>query len=193
MCPNLPYPQPGVTKMAEEKLEVWLRGPLGGVPDELQPIAHSLLQTLEEVTALVQDLPDDLLWTRPGGVASAGFHLRHMAGVIDRLFTYARGDQLDEHQRLALRAEQETPAGPVTAAELLTALEIQIDGAMQVLRSTSPEVLSEKRGVGRKGLPSTVRGLYFHVAEHLQRHLGQLLVTVRVQRANREGGAPGQG
>lgn len=175
--------------MAEEKLEVWLRGPLGGVPEPLQPVAHSLLQTLEEVRKVVKDLPDEILWTRPGGVASAGFHLRHMAGVIDRLFTYARGDQLDEHQRRVLASEQEAPGGPVSAAELLTALEIQVDGAMQILRRTPEAMLAEPRAVGRKALPSTVRGLYFHAAEHLQRHLGQLLVTVRVQQASGDGGA----
>lgn len=173
--------------MAEAKVEVWLRGPLEGVPAGLQPVTHSLLQTLEEVRELVKELPDELLWTRPGGVASAGFHLRHMAGVIDRLFTYARGEQLDEHQLRVLRAETQTPDTPVTAAELLAGLELQIEGAIQVLRSTSEEALSEPREVGGKRLPSTVRGLYFHAAEHTQRHLGQLLVTVRVQTS---GGSP---
>ena len=34
--------------------------------------------------------------------------------------------------------------------------------------------------VGRAQLPSTVLGLFVHAAEHTQRHVGQLLVTVRV-------------
>ena len=38
--------------------------------------------------------PPSLLWTRPAGLASVGFHLQHIAGVIDRLFTYARGEAL---------------------------------------------------------------------------------------------------
>ena len=38
----------------------------------------------------------------------------------------------------------------------------------------------EVREVGRDRIPSTVGGLIFHAAEHTQRHLGQLLVTVRV-------------
>ena len=31
------------------------------------------------------------IWTRPAGAASIGFHIRHAAGSLDRLFTYARG------------------------------------------------------------------------------------------------------
>jgi len=34
--------------------------------------------------------------------------------------------------------------------------------------------------VGRARIPSTVLGLLFHAAEHIQRHNGQLLVTVKV-------------
>lgn len=171
--------------MVEGKLEHWLRGPVEGVPEQLQPVAHALLQALEEVKALGTDLPEHLLWTRPGGVAAAGFHLRHMSGVIDRLFTYARGEQLDEHQLRVVRAESEAPETPVTAAELVSAFELQVEGAIEALRRTDEAILSEPRGVGRKRVPSTVRGLLFHAAEHVQRHLGQLLVTVRVQQQER--------
>lgn len=171
--------------MADEKLEFWLRGPIDGVPDQLQPVAHALLQALEEVRELAPSIPDELLWTRPKGVASAGFHLRHMSGVIDRLFTYARGDQLDEHQRMVLRAEAEPPERPVSAADLVGAFELQVDGALASLRQLDEPGLSDPRGVGRQNVPSTVRGLLFHAAEHVQRHLGQLLVTVRVQGADR--------
>lgn len=168
--------------MAEQLPEVWLRGPIAGVPDQLQPVAHALVQAKEEVRALAADLPGDLLWERPGGVASAGFHLRHMAGVIDRLFTYARDAQLDEHQRIALRAEPATPEQSVTVEALVVAFELQVDGAIRMLREIDEAHLSDVRAVGRQRLPSTVRGLLFHAAEHVQRHLGQLLVTVRIQR-----------
>lgn len=171
--------------MPEKLPEVWLRGPIAGVPDELQPVAHALLQALEEVRELASELPGDLLWSRPGGLASAGFHLRHMGGVIDRLFTYARGAPLDDHQRLALKAESTPPDAPVTAADLIAAFELQVTGAIGLMREMDPATLSEARAVGRMRLPSTVRGLIFHAAEHVQRHLGQLLVTIRVQEAER--------
>lgn len=168
--------------MAEKKLEAWLSGPVEGVPDELQPVAHALLQALEDVREVTAEMSAEILWTRPGGVAAAGFHLRHMAGVIDRLFTYARGEQLDEHQLLVLRGESLPPETPITPAELVSGLELQVEGAIESLRHVDPATLSERRGVGRKQLPSTVRGLLFHAAEHVQRHVGQLIVTVRVQR-----------
>src|SRR5262249_59412189 len=85
--------------------EVWLRGPLPDMPPLLQPVAHALLQAREEVVAEMAGFPEELLWERPGGVASVGFHLQHLAGVLDRLFTYAQGRALNETQAQALAAE----------------------------------------------------------------------------------------
>lgn len=161
--------------------EVWLRGPVDGVPPLLQPVAHALLQAREEVEALVQACPDEILWARPGGVASAGFHLQHLSGVLDRLFTYARGEALSEAQRESLAAEGTPPTSGGTARELAAAFSAQVDRALEQLRSTRENTLTDARAVGRLGLPSTVLGLLFHAAEHTQRHVGQLLVTVRVQ------------
>lgn len=74
--------------------EVWLRGPVTGIPSFLQPVAHALLQAREEVEALMMGYPEEHLWDRPAGMASVGFHLQHIAGVVNRLFTYARGNPL---------------------------------------------------------------------------------------------------
>ena len=84
--------------MSESRPEVWLRGPLPDCIDELQPVAHSLLQVREEIEAVVA-LPPEKLWARPGGAASIGFHLKHLAGSLDRLLTYASGKQLSAAQR----------------------------------------------------------------------------------------------
>jgi uncharacterized damage-inducible protein DinB len=107
--------------------------------------------------------------------------------VIDRLFTYARGASLDEHQRRTLQAESAIPETPVTVEDLVIAFELQVDGAVESLRKTDDSTLSQTRTVGRLALPSTVRGLLYHAAEHVQRHLGQLLVTIRVQNSKRAG------
>ena len=160
--------------------EVWLRGPIDGVPDVLQPVAHALLQVKEESRHLLQNFPDDLLWTRPAGLASVGFHLQHMSGVVDRLFTYARGDSLTPDQLQALAREGHNPATGGGIAALLDAFDAQVDRALAQLRAMPPAALTEPRAVGRKQLPSTVLGLLFHAAEHVQRHTGQLLVTARV-------------
>ena len=162
--------------------EAWLRGPVEGVPAELQPVAHALLQAREDVREALKNFPAELLWTRPGGVASVGFHLQHMAGVVDRLFTYGRGETLTDEQRTALEREGEPPHRAASADELLAALDRRIEEAVRHLRATDSNALNEVRHVGRKQLPSTMRGLLFHAAEHVQRHVGQLLVTARVQR-----------
>ena len=164
--------------MAE--LEVWLRGPLSDVPPLLQPVAHALMQADEEVTALLGGFPDRLLWARPGGVASVGFHLHHLTGVLDRLLTYAAGRALSEQQLEALEREEH---GGGSVRELVGAFQAQVETTLQVLRETDKKVLLEPRGVGRAQLPSTVLGLLVHAAEHTQRHVGQLLVTVRVLQA----------
>lgn len=170
--------------MSESLPEVWLRGSVEGVPALLQPVAHALMQAREEVEALMEGVPEDILWTRPGGVASAGFHLQHLTGVVDRLFTYARGESLSPAQREALAAEG-SPTSDGGAGALVEAFRRQVDRALAQLRATDPSTLTEARGVGRRQLPSTVLGLLFHAAEHTQRHVGQLLVTVRVQLAER--------
>jgi uncharacterized damage-inducible protein DinB len=167
--------------MSDALPEVWLRGPIDGVPPLLQPVAHSLLQSREEVAAITRGFPEELLWERPGGVASVGFHLQHLTGVIDRLLAYARGESLTDTQRSALAAEGQPGETALPLAELLSAFNHQVDLALEQLRDTKEANLPELREVGRAKLPSTVLGLLFHAAEHSQRHLGQLLVTVRVQ------------
>ena len=160
--------------------EVWLRGPIDGIHALLQPVAHSVLQMREEVTALGSSLPEHILWTKPAGVASAGFHLKHIAGVLDRLSTYAQGNALNDEQRAHLRAESEAVEGE-TVQSLVRDLHDRVDQFIELLRTFDEPQLTNAREVGRAKLPSTVLGLLFHAAEHSQRHLGQLLVTVRVQ------------
>ncbi|HEY0779460.1 MAG TPA: DinB family protein [Gemmatirosa sp.] len=162
--------------------EVWLRGPLPDVAPVLQPVAHALRQAREEVDALVVGFPDARLWARPAGVASVGFHLRHLAGVLDRLTTYARGESLSPGQLAALAAEEE-PDATRTAADLAAAFAAAVQRALAQLRATDPASVFEPRAVGRARLPSTVLGLLVHAAEHTMRHVGQLTVTARVVRA----------
>jgi uncharacterized damage-inducible protein DinB len=167
-------------------VEAWLRGPVPGVPAPLQPVAHAIVQARDEVRSAMADFPTALLWERPAGVASVGFHLQHLSGVLDRLLTYARDEPLSDAQRLALAAEGDASApdaASLTAASLVAAFEAQVERALAQLRATDPARLTDARGVGRARLPSTVLGLLVHAAEHTSRHLGQLLVTTRVVRA----------
>jgi uncharacterized damage-inducible protein DinB len=164
------------------KTEVWLRGPLKGIPALLQPVAHALLQAREEINELMTDFPDVLLCEKPAGMASPGFHLEHMAGVLDRLYTYARGEQLNQQQLDYLAAEGKNV--DIKVDELLAHFNRQVDIAIKQLSETDEATLTEFRGVGRAKLPSTVIGLLVHSAEHTMRHVGQLLVTTMVLLAN---------
>ncbi len=161
--------------------EVWLRGPLPDMPALLQPVAHALLQARDEINGAMTDFPDTLLWQRPAGVASVGFHLQHLTGVLDRLLTYAQSESLTSDQLSYLQAEGK-PCN-VSVAELVSQFSIQVDQTLAQLRTTPEASLTEFRGVGRAGLPSTVIGLLVHAAEHTTRHVGQLLVTARIVRS----------
>lgn len=165
--------------MATNLPEVWLRGPIDGISPLLQPVAHALLQAREEVNNLIIEFPTTALWTKPAGMASVGFHLQHLVGVLDRLFTYARGEMLSTAQLTYLKAEG-NPAENITLQTLIENFNNQVDFAIKQLQTTDAEALIEFRGVGRQQLPSTVQGLLFHAAEHTMRHLGQLLVTVKI-------------
>ena len=164
--------------------EVWLRGTVvPGVSALLQPVAHSLLQCREEVTAALAGLTPEQIWRRPGGAASIGFHARHAAGSLDRLLTYARAEPLSAAQLAAFKREADADAGPDAAARLTAEFDAAVNRGLDQLRVTADASLTEPRTVGRAGLPSTVIGLLFHAAEHTQRHAGQLMTTVRIVRA----------
>lgn len=160
--------------------EVWLRGPVPGIPPLLQPVAHSLLQCREELDQHVTSLSPEQIWARPAGAASVGFHVRHAAGSLDRLFTYARGEPLSAAQKSAFAAEGQPDLAADVGARLLAAFGETVERALEQLKRTSDAALVEPRGVGRAQLPSTVLGLLFHAAEHTQRHVGQAVTTVKV-------------
>ena len=159
--------------------EVWLRGPVEGVPPLLQPVAHGLIQCREEMAAILADLTSEQIWTAPAGAASIGFHVRHAAGSLDRLFTYARGEPLSAAQRAELAAEAQPDLAPNAGARLAASFGEAVDRALAQLRATDPGKLLDARGVGRAQLPSTVLGLLFHAAEHTQRHAGQAVTTAK--------------
>jgi uncharacterized damage-inducible protein DinB len=160
--------------------EVWLRGPVAGYAPGLQPVVHSLKQALEDADREVAAATAEEIWSAPGGATSAGFHLLHMANALDRLMTYARGEALSPEQRRT--AAGETEAGPLPTEELILQVRNAIEAALEQLKTTPESLLDEPRGVGRQQLPSTVRGIVFHAAEHTTRHAGQAITTLRIVR-----------
>lgn len=163
--------------------EYWMRGSVENIPALLQPVAHALLQARDEVNEMMQDFREELLWQKVAGMASPAFHLQHLTGVLDRLFTYAKAAQLSEQQLAYLSAEGKEDLS-LTKEQLLNDFNRQVDLALKQLGMTDEKTLTDFRGVGRRHLPSTVLGLLFHAAEHTMRHTGQLLVTVNVLKQN---------
>ena len=158
--------------------EVWLRGPVPGIPAPLLPAAHAFLQTMEDVERVAGDLTIDQLWRKPGGAASVGFHILHLSGSTDRLLTYSRGERLSVAQKAVLAEEDAPPERP--AAELIAKLRATIDEAMAYFRALPTDTLYDARTVGRAALPTSVIGLLFHAAEHSQRHAGQIVTTAKI-------------
>lgn len=158
--------------------EYWLRGSVEGIPALLQPVAHALLQSRDEVQAMLVPFPATLIWERPNGVASVAFHLQHLTGVLDRLFTYASGQQLNEEQLAYLKSEGKEDTG-IALSDLQQRFHQQVEQSLQELSRIDIATLTDERLVGRKLVPSTQIGLLFHAAEHTMRHTGQLLVTVQ--------------
>ena len=163
--------------------EPWLRGPVEGVSEALQPVAHALIAAREEVVAPLTGLSAAQLWAQPGGAASIGFHLMHLAGATDRLLTYARGEALNDQQKAELAAERNPPEPRPSADDLLKSWDVAVERALKQIGATKDADLATARLIGRAQLPSTVRGLLFHVAEHAGRHVGQIVTTAKIVRS----------
>lgn len=164
--------------------EPWLRGPLAGVHPLIAPTLHAFRQAEEDIAHWTEGLTAEDIWSQPHGLAPVGFHLRHITGSVDRLTTYLRGEQLTAHQLQALRREME-PGTELT--DLRRDLADALAKSAATIRTLEINRLTEPRAVGRKQLPTTVMGLVVHLAEHTQRHVGELIVTAKLAGRNETG------
>lgn len=162
--------------------EPWLSGPVEGISALLMPAAHALLQAQNDILHFASDLTVEQLWREPHGLPSVGFHLRHIDGSSDRLLTYTKGESLSEAQFQFLKSERESGANLPDAATLIAAAQARIINLLEFLRVTPDETLLEPRYVGRAKLQTNVFGLLFHIAEHMQRHVGSLIVVAKLVR-----------
>ena len=163
--------------------EPWLRGTLADVPAVQRGVLHALELAREDLERWCDGLSDDELHARPGGIASVAFHLRHIARSIDRLLTYAEGNQLSAEQVSVMKAEMERRG---SRNELMAELMVAIAKSGKRIRSFSEQQMQEERHVGKKQLPTSVGGLLVHVADHTQRHVGQAITTAKIIVAQRE-------
>jgi uncharacterized damage-inducible protein DinB len=165
-------------------VEPWLRGTLIGVDPVLRAVLHALELAREDAARWAGDLSEVEIHSRPVGLPSVAFHLRHIVRSLDRLLTYAEGRLLDEHQLAALKTEMDEAA---TAEQVWAEFVVGLASAAVRVREFSPAQFAEARGVGRKQLPTTVAGLLVHCADHTQRHSGQMVTTAKVVLSARSG------
>src|SRR5271156_3341427 len=157
--------------------EPWLRGTLAEVPEVPRAVLHALELAKEDLERWCGKLSDAELNSRPAGIAPVTFHLRHIARSIDRLLTYAEGNQLNDEQMAAMKGELDTGA---KREELFAELDAALRGGETRIRAFDVARLNEARAVGKKELPSTLGGLLVHVADHTQRHVGQAVTTAKI-------------
>lgn len=169
-----------ITAVPENLPEPWLRGPIEGVHPLVMPVFFTFAHVREELSKHTAGLTDAQIWIKPANTtASLGFHLKHLAGSVDRLMTYLAGRQLSQAQMDTLRHESE-PGGSL--GSLLRLVNESFEAAEEHLRKIDPKSLYAPRVVGRRELPTTVLGLLVHISEHTQRHLGQAVITAKLVR-----------
>ena len=159
------------------EVEPWLSGSHSAVHPYLRPLVFSLEQAQHDLRLWTLSLSQEQIWAQPLGLAPLGFQLRHIAGSVDRLFTYVEAGRLNETQMAALRSEMIPGA---TLSELFEEIDSVFDRVTEKVKLLDPTGLSDKREIGRKQLPATVIGLLVHIAEHTQRHVGQAILTAKV-------------
>jgi uncharacterized damage-inducible protein DinB len=156
--------------------EPWLRGTLTDIDPIRRQILHALELTAEDAALWTDPLTDAQLLARPSGLPPIAFHLRHIARSLDRLLTYAEGNQLTPEQLNALKSELTEGTATAARAEFRTALET----SAARIRAIDPSTFTTPRGIGRKQLPTTIGSLLVHCADHTQRHTGQFVTTAKI-------------
>jgi uncharacterized damage-inducible protein DinB len=170
--------------MQKSQPEPWLRGTHSETPAVPRAVLHAIELAQEDLTSWCGELSEQELMATPSGLPSIAFHLRHIARSLDRLLTYAEGRQLNERQLLALTSEMNPQA---LRDEIFSELSAAFtESPARILKlSAQLATLNEPRTVGRKSLPTTVAGLLVHIADHTQRHVGQIITTAKILVAQR--------
>ena len=164
-------------------VEPWLRGTYAEVPAVGRAVLHALDLALDDLSKWTEGLTYAEVHAEPLGLTSVAFHLRHIARSTDRLLSYAEGKQLSPEQLTSLKAE--SLPGEETLAALLAEVEASFSDAAERVRVLATANFDTARGVGRKQLPTSIGGALIHVADHTQRHVGQVVTTAKVLKALR--------
>jgi uncharacterized damage-inducible protein DinB len=162
--------------------EPWMRATHAELDVVRRAVVHAIELAVEDMDRWCASLSAAEMFQQPSAsVPSVAFQLRHMARSSDRLLTYTEGRALSAEQLSKL----DTEAAPDTAAAVLKEFHAGMKSAMMRVEAFEPAQYELARGVGRAKLPSTVGALLIHLAEHLQRHVGQAITTAKVISAQR--------
>jgi uncharacterized damage-inducible protein DinB len=167
--------------------EPWLSGSHKDVPAVARAVLHALELALHDIRKWTDGLSDAEIHSQSLGLTSIAFHLRHVARSTDRILTYAEGNQLSAQQLALLKSEQPGPEHDKREplAALLAEVERSFTNAAARIRTLAHADFNTPRTVGRKQLPTTIGGALIHVADHTQRHTGQIVTTAKVLKALR--------
>ena len=158
-------------------VEPWLRGTYSDVPAVARAVLHALDLALDDITKWTAGLSDAEVHAEPLGLPAVSFHLKHIARSVDRILTYAEGGQVSAEQLAVLKTEQ---GGDEPLAELIAEVEASFSNAGERIRNLASADFDTPCGVGRKQLPTSIGGALIHVADHTQRHVGQVVTTAKV-------------
>jgi uncharacterized damage-inducible protein DinB len=147
------------------------------VPAVQRAVLHALEMAEGDLNRWCANLDQEQLDARPCQLASVAFHIRHIAGSIDRLLTYAEGRSLSAEQFAAVQCESSTDR---TKEAIFAELGAALESARLRIRAFSAGSLEAPRTVGRKAMPTSVGGLLVHIAEHTSRHVGQAITTAKI-------------
>lgn len=157
--------------------EPWLTGRLAGTHPVIAAVLYSLEQARHDLDKWCSELPEENFWRPSGDIASVGFQVRHIAGSLDRLLTYAMGDQLSADQLARLERENDRNR---SRDEIFAEWRAVVSRAEEFVAGADPERFAEPRTVGRQRLPTTLGGLLVHMSEHTQRHVGEAIITAKL-------------
>lgn len=169
-----------MTTVTIPQTEPWLRGTHSELPAVHRAVLHAFELSQEDIHHWTADLSDSDLHAAPFGVTTICFHLRHIARSLDRMLTYAEGNQLSSEQITAMKTESDPGA---SREQLFSEFNVGLSSASRRVRALAPADLNQPRGVGRKQLPTSIGGLLVHLADHTQRHTGQIVTTAKLIKA----------
>ena len=93
----------------DSRVEPWMSGALIDVHPVIAALLYSFQHARADLDAWTKDFSTEDLSRSVLGLAPVCFHIRHIAGSVGRLLTYARGEQLSSAQLSELCGTRQAP------------------------------------------------------------------------------------